>query len=235
MLTTSERRARAAAAAEADEPDEYAHVLVDEAQDLSPMQWRMVTRRGPQASWTIVGDPAQSSWPDPDEARAAMDSMLSHLQRHTFRLSTNYRNSAEIYAFAGEVIRRQVPGRGSAGRRTAYRRASPSTGSSTPARWPRPRPTPPANCSTWSRARSASSCRRSCGPAVDPVLAELGDPRVVALSPLESKGLEYDAVVVVEPDRIVSDTLGGVRALYVVLTRATQRMITVNSTTHWLP
>ncbi len=46
------------------------------------MQWRMVTRRGPQASWTIVGDPAQSSWPDPDEARAAMDSMLSHLQRH---------------------------------------------------------------------------------------------------------------------------------------------------------
>jgi DNA helicase IV len=42
-------------------------------------------------------------------------------------------------------------------------------------------------------------------------------------------------VVVVEPDRIVSDTLGGVRALYVVLTRATQRMITINSTTHWLP
>ena len=109
VLTTSERRARAAAAREADEPEEYAHVLVDEAQDLSPMQWRMVTRRGPQASWTIVGDPAQSSWPDPDEARAAMDSMLSHLQRHSFRLSTNYRNSAEIYAFAGEVIRRTLP------------------------------------------------------------------------------------------------------------------------------
>jgi hypothetical protein len=109
VLTTSERRARAAAAREADEPDEYAHVLVDEAQDLSPMQWRMVTRRGPQASWTIVGDPAQSSWPDPAEARGAMDSMLSHLQRHEFRLSTNYRNSAEIYAFAGEVIRQTLP------------------------------------------------------------------------------------------------------------------------------
>jgi DNA helicase IV len=67
------------------------------------------------------------------------------------------------------------------------------------------------------------------------VLKELGDSRVVALSPLDSKGLEYDAVVVVEPDRIVSDTLGGVRALYVVLTRATQRMISINSTTHWLP
>jgi len=70
---------------------------------------------------------------------------------------------------------------------------------------------------------------------VERVLAEISAPRVVALTPLESKGLEYDAVVVVEPDQIVSDTLGGVRALYVVLTRATQRMITVNSTTHWLP
>ncbi len=42
----------------------YAHILVDEAQDISPMQWRMLRRRGPSASWTIVGDPAQSSWPD---------------------------------------------------------------------------------------------------------------------------------------------------------------------------
>ena len=46
------------------EDDGYAHVLIDEAQDLTPMQWRMVGRRGRTASWTIVGDPAQSSWPD---------------------------------------------------------------------------------------------------------------------------------------------------------------------------
>src|SRR5699024_2565447 len=45
------------------EDDPYAHVLVDEAQDLTPMQWSMVGRRGRTASWTIVGDPAQSSWP----------------------------------------------------------------------------------------------------------------------------------------------------------------------------
>ena len=50
------------------EDDGYAHVLVDEAQDLTPMQWRMVGRRGRAASWTIVGDPAQSSWPVPREA-----------------------------------------------------------------------------------------------------------------------------------------------------------------------
>jgi DNA helicase IV len=47
------------------EDDPFAHVLVDEAQDLTPMQWRMVGRRGRTASWTIVGDPAQSSWPVP--------------------------------------------------------------------------------------------------------------------------------------------------------------------------
>jgi DNA helicase IV len=234
VLTSSERRARAAAAREAEEPEEYAHVLVDEAQDLSPMQWRMVTRRGPQASWTIVGDPAQSSWPDPDEARAAMDSMLSHLQRHTFRLSTNYRNSAEIYSFAGEVIRQSVP---DADLPNAVR----STGVEPEHRIFDAGKVPEAAGDAAAELLQlvegtvgvivAPSLRR----AVDAVLAEIGDPRVVAVSPLESKGLEYDAVVVVEPDRIVAETLGGVRALYVVLTRATQRLVTINSTTHWLP
>ncbi|MFG1812827.1 HelD family protein [Kribbella sp. NPDC049174] len=234
VLTTSERRARVAAAREAEEPEEYAHVLVDEAQDLSPMQWRMVTRRGPQASWTIVGDPAQSSWPDPDEARAAMDSMLSHLQRHSFRLSTNYRNSAEIYAFAGEVIRRTLP---DADLPDAVRRTGVE---------PEHRIVDDGKIAEAAGDTAVELLQLVEGtvgvivppklrPAVDPVLAELGDPRVVAVSPLESKGLEYDAVVVVEPDRIVSDTLGGVRALYVVLTRATQRLVTVNSTTNWLP
>ena len=50
------------------EDDPFAHVLIDEAQDLTPMQWRMVGRRGRTASWTIVGDPAQSSWPVPAES-----------------------------------------------------------------------------------------------------------------------------------------------------------------------
>jgi DNA helicase IV len=194
----------------------------------------MVTRRGPQASWTIVGDPAQSSWPDPDEARAAMDSMLSHLQRHSFRLSTNYRNSAEIYAFAGEVIRQTLP---DADLPNAVRQTGID---------PEHRIFDAGKIAEAAGDAAAELLQLVEGtvgvivtpaqrPAVESVLAEIGDPRVVALTPLESKGLEYDAVVVVEPDRIVSDTLGGVRALYVVLTRATQRMITVNSTTHWLP
>jgi hypothetical protein len=234
VMTSSERRAAAVAAAEADRPSEYAHVLVDEAQDLSPMQWRMVTRRGPHASWTIVGDPAQSSWPDPAEARAAMDSMLGTLPRHAFRLSTNYRNSAEIYRFAGEVIRPHVP---DADLPDAVR----STGVEPEHRF--------ADAGKLAEAaRDAAGdllglVEGTVGVIVTPSLratveagiAELSDSRTVVLSPLESKGLEYDAVVVVEPDRIVAEIPGGVRTLYVALTRATQRLITVGSTSTWLP
>src|SRR6195952_3646443 len=60
------------------EDDGFAHVLVDEAQDLTPMQWRMVGRRGRGATWTIVGDPAQSSWPVPAESMGARAEAPGH-------------------------------------------------------------------------------------------------------------------------------------------------------------
>ena len=88
------------------EDDPFAHVLVDEAQDLTPMQWRMVGRRGRTASWTIVGDPAQSSWPVPAEAALARAAALEGKELHEFHLSTNYRNSAEIYAYAAAYAQR---------------------------------------------------------------------------------------------------------------------------------
>ena len=70
------------------------------------MQWRMVGRRGRTASWTIVGDPAQSSWPTPPSPPAARAEALEGKQIHEFHLSTNYRNSAEIYAFAAAYAQR---------------------------------------------------------------------------------------------------------------------------------
>jgi len=88
------------------EDDPFAHVLIDEAQDLTPMQWRMVGRRGRVASWTIVGDPAQSSWPVPAEAAEARAAALEGKELHEFHLSTNYRNSSEIYEFAAEYAER---------------------------------------------------------------------------------------------------------------------------------
>ncbi|MBA3232855.1 MAG: UvrD-helicase domain-containing protein, partial [Propionibacteriales bacterium] len=66
------------------EDDGYAHVLIDEAQDLSPMQWRMLGRRGRSASWTIVGDAAQSSWSLTEEATAARAEALGDKDQHSF-------------------------------------------------------------------------------------------------------------------------------------------------------
>ncbi|HET8641666.1 MAG TPA: ATP-dependent DNA helicase, partial [Pseudonocardiaceae bacterium] len=85
--------------------DGYSHIVLDEAQDLSPMQWRMIGRRGPAATWTVVGDPVQSSWPDPDEAAEAKDRVLGPAaRRRVFTLRTNYRNSTEIFALATEAL-----------------------------------------------------------------------------------------------------------------------------------
>ena len=90
-------------------PEDYAHVLVDEAQDLSPMQWRMVGRRGRTASWTVVGDAAQASWPDVTEANAAREEAFGTQARRLFHMDTNYRNAREIFDYAADVVRREVP------------------------------------------------------------------------------------------------------------------------------
>ena len=93
-------------------PEDYAHVLVDEAQDLSPMQWRMLGRRGRYASWTVVGDAAQSSWPDAAESAVAREEAFGTQPRRLFHMDTNYRNAREIFDYAASMIRRSVPGRG---------------------------------------------------------------------------------------------------------------------------
>ncbi|WP_461029166.1 HelD family protein, partial [Streptomyces sparsus] len=98
----------------ADQPEgerrDYAHVIVDEAQDLTPMQWRMVGRRGRQATWTVVGDPAQSSWSDPEEAGEARDEALGARPRRRFELTVNYRNPAEVAELASRVLALAMPG-----------------------------------------------------------------------------------------------------------------------------
>ena len=90
-------------------PAEYAHVLIDEAQDFSPMQWRMLGRRGRWSSWTVVGDAAQAAWPDAEEARQAREEAFGSQQRSLFHMDTNYRNAREIFDYAAEVIRTEVP------------------------------------------------------------------------------------------------------------------------------
>ncbi|MDF2255257.1 HelD family protein [Streptantibioticus ferralitis] len=218
----SSRRSRAERREQ--ERTEYAHVIVDEAQDLTPMQWRMVARRGTSATWTVVGDPAQSSWSDPDEAARARDEALGARVRRRFTLTVNYRNPAEIAELAAKVLRLAMPGAQSP---TAVR----STGVV-------PRFTI-ADRKLGATVRAAAQrllaeVEGTVGVVVamgrrDEArqwLAGLGD-RVVPLGSLEAKGLEYDATVVVSPAEIADESPAGLRVLYVALTRATQQLTVI--------
>ncbi|MFC8272114.1 HelD family protein [Streptomyces sp. NPDC057271] len=220
--TQRERAERLAA-----ERTEYAHVIVDEAQDLTPMQWRMVGRRGRTATWTVVGDPAQSSWSTPDEAAQARDEALGSRPRRRFELTVNYRNPAEIAELAAKVLALAMPGKESP-------RAVRSTG------------VEPRFVAVRGKDDLAATVRAEAQRLLERVdgtvgvvvamnrreqaagwLADLGD-RVVALGSLEAKGLEYDATVVASPAEIADESPAGLRVLYVALTRATQQLTVVS-------
>jgi DNA helicase IV len=226
LMPVREESQRERAERLAQERTEYAHVIVDEAQDLTPMQWRMVGRRGRHATWTVVGDPAQSSWSDPDEAAEARDEALGTRPRRRFELTVNYRNPAEIAELASKVLALAMPGSQSP-------KAVRSTGVE-------PRFTVVGDTLAETvRAEAARLLERVDGTVGVVVamqrreearrwLAGLGD-RVVALGSLEAKGLEYDATVVVSPAEIADESPAGLRVLYVALTRATQQLTVVSA------
>ncbi|WP_405768491.1 AAA family ATPase [Streptomyces sp. NBC_00080] len=209
----------------AQERTEYAHVIVDEAQDLTPMQWRMVGRRGRHATWTVVGDPAQSSWSDPDEAAEARDEALGTRPRRRFQLTVNYRNPAEIAELAAKVLALAMPGAESpsAVRSTGivprFEAVTDTLGATVRAEAGRLLERVDGTVGVVVAMNRREEARRW--------LAGLGD-RVVALGSLEAKGLEYDATVVVSPAEIADESPAGLRVLYVALTRATQQLTVVS-------
>ncbi|GGV55673.1 DNA helicase [Streptomyces griseoloalbus] len=225
LMPVREESQRERAERLAQERVEYAHVIVDEAQDLTPMQWRMVGRRGRHATWTVVGDPAQSSWSDPEEAAQARDEALGTRPRRRFELTVNYRNPAEIADLASKVLALAMPG-------SVSPRAVRSTGVE-------PRFSVVADSlGATVRAEAARLLDRVDGTVGVVVAMQrreearrwldgLGD-RVVALGSLEAKGLEYDATIVVSPAEIADESPAGLRVLYVALTRATQQLTVVS-------
>lgn len=239
-VTTHADREAARAAVQQERPADYrdfAHVVVDEAQDVSPMQWRMLGRRGERASWTVVGDPAQTAWGgDPAELTRARDGALRG-RRHRYTLTTNYRNSVEIFQRAVAEIRRVAP---EAPLPTPVR----STGVN-----PIERTVAPERLSAEVVAAARQLCDEVEGTVgvITPVgrtdevrgwlsaaglstgvAAPAGANRLQVVSSLEAKGMEYDGVVLVEPEEIVAgtgpDKRAGRRTLYVALSRATQRL-----------
>ena len=216
--------------------DTYAHVLVDEAQDVSPMQWRMLRRRGGSASWTIVGDPAQSSLADSDEANRAIEEIIGTAPVRRFRLSTNYRSPSEVFDLAAKVVVADFP---DADLPTAVRSTGHEPQLLLPADAAPESPTIPRamiNIVRWLLAEVEGTVGVICPPSTKDELAAqmeraelLGAERVVVITAQQAKGLEYDAVLVITPDDIVAESPGGVRALYVALTRPTQRLVTLDA------
>ncbi|MFJ7911210.1 HelD family protein [Kitasatospora sp. NPDC096204] len=186
--------------AAADRTWAYGHVVVDEAQELSAMAWRAVLRRVPTSSLTIVGDLAQTGSPAGAHSWAEMlDPHLPGRWREE-RLTVNYRTPRPFMALASAVLRTAVPGH-------------------RPPESIRPGTERPRALHAPEGDFAAALARLPAGPgtlgviAPDALAADLD-----ALTVADAKGLEFDAVVVVEPAGLAP------RDLYVALTRATRSL-----------
>jgi DNA helicase IV len=216
----------------------YGHILADEAQDLSPMQLRMLARRCPGGSFTLVGDlgQASSAWAPP-----GWDDVLAHLpvRRPPTRteLSVNYRTPSEVMDLAAQVLAAATPGLAppasvrSAGLDPLFTDAGHGRLAEAVAR------VAAAEHEAVGDGKVAVICPvglvgqlRAAVPGAPEGTAVLDAP-VALLDVDQAKGLEFDAVVLVEPARIVAEGVGasGLRALYVAMTRTTRRLHVVHA------
>jgi len=189
----------------------FAHIVVDEAQELTDAEWQMLLLRCPSGSFTVVGDRAQArhgfaeAWQDRLE-RVGLDRIT------LARLTINYRTPEEVMAEAEPVIRAVLP---YANVPTSIR----STG------------IPVRHGST---ADLDAIVHDWLAGHADGIGAVIGDPafpatsRVRSLTPELAKGLEFDLVVLVDPDRFGTGVEGAVDR-YVAMTRATRQLVVLTS------
>lgn len=232
-LTAAERAA-------ADRTWAFGHVIVDEAQELSEMAWRMLMRRCPAKSMTLVGDVAQtgdlagtSSW------QRVLEPHLADRWRLA-QLSINYRAPAEVMAVATDVLAAIDPA-------LQPPRSVRETGADP---WHEQVPLAELakrlaeivarEAATMDDGRLAvivpETRLTELGTAITAAVPgamvgedpELGSP-VVVLSVTQAKGLEFDSVIVAEPSLVLAGSPRGLNDLYVALTRATQRLGVVYS------
>jgi superfamily I DNA/RNA helicase len=195
----------------------FAHIVVDEAQELTDAEWQMLLRRCPSRSFTIVGDRAQArhgfteSWQERLERVGFGDINLASL-------SINYRTPEEVMAEAEPVIRAVFP---DANVPISIRSSGVPVVHGAPSEL---RPI----LDTWLAGHA------------DGTACVIGEPtfkatsRVRSLTPEHSKGLEFDLVVLVDPDTFGKGTVGigieGTVDHYVAMTRATQQLVILTST-----
>ncbi|MDL9948294.1 AAA family ATPase [Gordonia sp. ABSL11-1] len=217
-LTTAER-------AHGDRNWAFGHVIVDEAQELSAMAWRMVMRRIPNRWMTIIGDTAQTG--DLAGTRSWGDVLTPYVadRWHLRELTVNYRTPSEIMTYATRVLAQINP------------TMSPPTSLRSNGIEPRAIRTDPA-------ALAKVAVRAATRPELTGLTAVIVPDRLhadllTAVDDIDSppriltvgacKGLEFDNTVVVEPAEIIADSPLGHSDLYVALTRATQRLTVVHA------
>lgn len=198
----------------------FGHVIVDEAQDLSPMQWRMVARRARRNSMTIVGDLAQrsSGAADPESVQRWSDVLPPSIDDFAYReLTINYRSPAEMDPLAAALLGEIAPDLIAA---TSIRHAGSA-----------PRAIACSNIAAVLPALIAEE-RAALGegkvavitsPQHQPDLAERELAGAQMLTARAAKGLEFDSVIIVEPTEILDEPFGP-SLLYVAVTRSTKRL-----------
>ncbi|WP_181770860.1 HelD family protein [Amycolatopsis pittospori] len=202
----------------------FGHVVVDEAQELSEMDWRMLMRRCPTRSMTVVGDLAQTGNP---AGASSWDRVLRPHVRDRWqlaRLTVNYRTPAEIMAATADLLAAHHPG-------------------TPPVRSVRSAGTPPWRLGT-ARADLITTLADLAaahtdgqlgiiapGTLIEPLAAALSlttfpdlTGKVVLLTPGQAKGLEFDSVLIADPGEILRTAPRGHNDLYVAMTRATHRL-----------
>jgi AAA domain-containing protein len=194
----------------------YGHIVVDEAQDITAMQWRMLMRRGEDATWTIVGDPSQATLAAPSDMEAAVDRLLGRGKTRKFNLGINYRTPREIMEYASRAS-------GLSLEHTRSIRSGPEpvffkyTDSSDLAL---------AQAATWLRSHGGSGCFIVVDPADQKELGERVDEFEVIWA-LDAKGLEFDNVVLYRPERVDASVPSDASLILIGATRATKRLAVV--------
>nr|WP_239000901.1 AAA family ATPase [Jiangella asiatica] len=220
----------------------FGHVIVDEAQELSPMAWRMVMRRAPGRSMTVVGDIAQTG------AAAGARSWADVLEPHVpdrwrqETLTVNYRTPSEVMDLAAEVLALIDP-------RLKPPTSVRSTGERPRAVWveaeellPRLAQLVRAQIDAVGSGRVAVIVPHArldelhsglAGALRDTISrvssADALDAPATVLTVGQAKGLEFDAVLVVEPAELLAESARGATDLYVAVTRPTQRLVLVHT------
>ncbi|MFE2721638.1 HelD family protein [Kitasatospora sp. NPDC059327] len=201
----------------------FGHVVVDEAQELTAMHWRMVVRRCPGRSMTLVGDFAQAG--PATAARDWKEALGPDLgRRFDLRtLTVSYRTTQEILAVTGELLARIAPDRPPV--RSIRRGEVPRTLTAAPDAL---LDTLLSELREQAAAHPGELTGVICADDRTARLAAAGVDRHARLVPAsQARGLEFDAAVVVDPDGITAARPGGERDLYVALTRATKRLCTI--------